>query len=137
MLILGQVFPASFFTFYNGGIEYMQPIIKAVDLSYTYMDLKGQELLALDKINLTINPGDIYGFVGHNGAGKTTLLKSIAGIISFDEGEMVRINEGPFANFNGIVEDFDMVSGLLKLNVSIFGRNTPVQISYTQVERVI
>ncbi len=57
--------------------------------------------------------------------------------ISFDEGEMVRINEGPFANFNGIVEDFDMASGILKLNVSIFGRNTPVEISYTQVERVV
>lgn len=57
--------------------------------------------------------------------------------ISFDNGEMVRINEGPFSNFNGIVEDFDMVSGLLKLNVSIFGRNTPVEISYTQVERIV
>jgi len=57
--------------------------------------------------------------------------------VSFDEGEMVRINEGPFANFNGIVEDFDMASGQLKLNVSIFGRNTPVEISYTQVERVV
>ena len=57
--------------------------------------------------------------------------------VSFDEGEMVRINEGPFSNFNGLVEDFDMVSGLLKLNVSIFGRNTPVEISYTQVERVV
>ena len=57
--------------------------------------------------------------------------------ISFDEGEMVRINEGPFANFNGIVESFDLVSGLLKLNVSIFGRNTPVEISYTQVERIV
>lgn len=57
--------------------------------------------------------------------------------ISFDEGEMVRINEGPFANFNGVVEDFDMASGLLKLNVSIFGRNTPVEIMYTQVERVV
>ncbi|WP_044417369.1 transcription termination/antitermination protein NusG [Halarcobacter anaerophilus] len=57
--------------------------------------------------------------------------------ISFDEGEMVRINEGPFANFNGVVEDFDMASGLLKLNVSIFGRNTPVEINYTQVERVV
>lgn len=44
---------------------------------------------ACDDINLTINPGDIYGFVGHNGAGKTTLLKSIAGIISFDEGEIL------------------------------------------------
>ncbi|MGB6329410.1 MAG: transcription termination/antitermination protein NusG [Halarcobacter sp.] len=57
--------------------------------------------------------------------------------ISFDEGEMVRINEGPFSNFNGIVEDFDMASGQLKLNVSIFGRNTPVEIAYTQVERVV
>lgn len=57
--------------------------------------------------------------------------------VSFEEGEMVRIKEGPFANFNGIVEDFDMGAGILKLNVSIFGRNTPVEISYTQVERVI
>ncbi|MFA6788792.1 MAG: transcription termination/antitermination protein NusG [Arcobacteraceae bacterium] len=57
--------------------------------------------------------------------------------VSFDEGEMVRIKEGPFSNFNGIVEDFEMSSGLLKLNVSIFGRNTPVEISYTQVERVV
>jgi len=57
--------------------------------------------------------------------------------ISFEEGEMVRINEGPFANFNGVVEDFDMAAGLLKLNVSIFGRNTPVEINYTQVERVV
>ena len=57
--------------------------------------------------------------------------------VSFDDGEMVRVNEGPFANFNGIVEDFDMASGMLKLNVSIFGRNTPVEISYTQVERVV
>jgi|TARA_B100001063_G_scaffold216561_1_gene218364 transcription termination/antitermination protein NusG len=57
--------------------------------------------------------------------------------VSFDEGEMVRVNEGPFANFNGIVEDFDMASGILKLNVSIFGRNTPVEISYSQVERVV
>ncbi len=57
--------------------------------------------------------------------------------ISFDEGEMVRINEGPFSNFNGIVEHFDLASGILKLNVSIFGRNTPVEISYTQVERVV
>jgi len=57
--------------------------------------------------------------------------------VSFEEGEMVRIKEGPFANFNGVVEDFDLTSGLMKLNVSIFGRNTPVEISYTQVERVV
>jgi transcriptional antiterminator NusG len=56
--------------------------------------------------------------------------------ISFEKGEVVRIKEGSFANFNGHVESFDMQSGMLKLNVLIFGRNTPVEISYTQVERV-
>lgn len=56
--------------------------------------------------------------------------------VSFEEGEVLRIKEGSFANFNGIVESFDMTSGMLKLNVLIFGRNTPVEISYTQVERV-
>ncbi len=57
--------------------------------------------------------------------------------ISFDKGETVRIKEGSFANFNGIVENFDLQSGTLTLNVSIFGRNTPVEISYTQVELVV
>ena len=51
--------------------------------------------------------------------------------VSFEEGEMLRITDGSFANFNGIVESFDLNSGLLKLNVLIFGRNTPVEISYT------
>jgi len=44
---------------------------------------------ANDDLNLTIEKGDIYGFVGHNGAGKTTLLKSIAGIMDFDEGDIL------------------------------------------------
>jgi len=57
--------------------------------------------------------------------------------ISFEEGETVRIKEGSFSNFNGIVENFDLQSGLLTLNVSIFGRNTPVEISYTQVELIV
>lgn len=57
--------------------------------------------------------------------------------ISFDEGENVRIKEGPFANFTGIVEEYDMVRGILKLNVSIFGRSTPVEILYSQVEKII
>ncbi len=56
--------------------------------------------------------------------------------VSFEEGEMVRIKDGSFSNFNGIVENFDLTSGILKLNVVIFGRNTPVEISYTQVEKV-
>jgi ABC-2 type transport system ATP-binding protein len=46
---------------------------------------------ACDHIDLDIESGDIFGFVGHNGAGKTTLLKSIAGIIDFNEGE-IKVN---------------------------------------------
>jgi len=55
-------------------------IIKNVSKSYD------GKVKACDNVNLTIESGDIYGFIGHNGAGKTTLLKSIAGIIDFDEG---------------------------------------------------
>jgi ABC-2 type transport system ATP-binding protein len=59
-------------------------MIKIKDVTKSY----DQKKLAIDKINLEILPGDIYGFIGHNGAGKTTLLKSIAGILNFDEGEI-------------------------------------------------
>lgn len=44
---------------------------------------------ALEDVSLTIESGDIFGFIGHNGAGKTTLLKSIAGIIDFDAGDIL------------------------------------------------
>ena len=57
--------------------------------------------------------------------------------ISFEEGESVRIIDGPFANFTALVEEYDMVRGILKLNVSIFGRSTPVEILYSQVEKIV
>ena len=57
--------------------------------------------------------------------------------VFFDNGEMVRIIDGPFANFTGTVDEYDLEHGTLKLNVSIFGRATPVDIAYTQVEKII
>ncbi len=44
---------------------------------------------AVDNLSLHIQPGEIYGFIGHNGAGKSTTLKSVAGILDFDEGEII------------------------------------------------
>lgn len=57
--------------------------------------------------------------------------------IYFEKGEHVRIVEGPFANFTGVVEEFDLEHGKLKLNVLIFGRSTPVEMLYSQVEKII
>ena len=57
--------------------------------------------------------------------------------ISFEKGEVVRIKEGPFANFTGVVDEYDLEHGKLRINVLIFGRNTPVEILYSQVEKII
>ncbi|OBV30103.1 transcription termination/antitermination protein NusG [Helicobacter sp. CLO-3] len=57
--------------------------------------------------------------------------------IYFDAGEVVRINDGPFANFTATVEGYDVDHKKLKVNVSIFGRNTPVDIDDHLVEKII
>ncbi|MBN2302186.1 MAG: transcription termination/antitermination protein NusG [Lentisphaerae bacterium] len=56
--------------------------------------------------------------------------------IVFEPGETVKINDGPFLNFNGVVEEIDPNRGKLKVSVAIFGRSAPVELEYWQVERV-
>ena len=87
----------------------------------------------MDDLSLHIQPGEIYGFIGHNGAGKTTTLKSVVGILQFDEGEItidgISIREQPLAckkKFAYIPDNpdlYDFMTGIKYLNfiADVFG----------------
>ena len=97
------------------------------------------------------NTPGVTGFVGSSGAGSkptpllpeeiNSILKHM-GVnerpidIDFEIGETVKVNEGPFANFTGSVEEIDKDKAKVKVLVNMFGRDTPVELEFTQVEKI-
>ena len=91
------------------------------------------EKKAVDDLSLSIDAGEIYGFIGHNGAGKTTTLKSVVGILRFDSGKIkingISVNEDPIACKKQLAyipdnpDLYDFMTGIKYLNfiADIFG----------------
>jgi transcriptional antiterminator NusG len=100
--------------------------------------------------HLVKNVPKVSGFIGGSGTRPTPISDKEADAIlrqmqegvekpkpkfSFTPGEAVRVTEGPFADFNGTVEDVNYEKSKLKVSVSIFGRMTPVELEFSQVEK--
>ena len=66
---------------------------------------------------------------------KEKLDKEVISTLKFDKGEVVKVKDGPFTNFDGVVEEIRADKMKLKVLVSIFGRETPVELAYSQVEK--
>ncbi|MCH1626097.1 transcription termination/antitermination protein NusG [Fredinandcohnia quinoae] len=97
------------------------------------------------------NTPGVTGFVGSAGSGSkpTPLLPEEVNFIlkrmgmdekqveiDFELKEMVKVKEGPFANFTGAIEDLDLDKRKVKVHVNMFGRETPVELDFTQIEKI-
>jgi len=101
--------------------------------------------------HLVKNTPKVTGFLGGKGTKPLPISESeatrimdqvkegvttVKPLITFEIGEQVRVCDGPFTSFNGMVEEIDQERSRVKVAVSIFGRSTPVELEYSQVDKV-
>ena len=82
---------------------------------------------------VALSPDEVADIMRPAAGGETDIKPKI----TFNVGEVVRIKDGAFENFEGAIQEIDAERGKLKLMVSIFGRSTPVELEFWQVERVV
>lgn len=103
-----------------------------------------------DSWHLVKSTPRVSGFIGGTANKPTPILKRADAIlqqvrsgvekpkpkVEFEVGQQVRVNEGPFADFNGIVDEVNYERNKLRVSVQIFGRETPVELEFGQVEKI-
>ena len=106
--------------------------------------------VAVDGIGFSLDVGEIVGFLGPNGKPQAISDREAARYfgareqaaatprrevsVDYEIGDQVKVNAGPFASFNGTVEELDFDKQRVKVSVSIFGRATPVELGFEEVE---
>ncbi|MEE8414605.1 MAG: transcription termination/antitermination protein NusG [Dehalococcoidales bacterium] len=107
-----------------------------------------QMLMSDESLNIVLNTPGVTGFVGSGGKPIALLEEEVSQIlkqmasetprvkVGFKQGQSVRVTDGPFTDFVGVVDEISADKGKVKVFLSLFGRETPVELDFLQVEKL-
>ncbi len=138
---------------YSGFEKKVKESLESRVAAFSLQDKIGRVLIPMEEVNtwhIVRSTPRVTGFVGSATSPSPLTEAEVDGIINrvhtpqdrpkpkviFERNEQVRIVDGPFANFNGNVEEIDNDHSRLKVSVTIFGRSTPVELDFASVEKL-